>query len=106
MSDDQRFPFRQYRGPVGEEPGKALDSREVYQTLGYRQAQAVGRNGAGGHGPELIKILGDDAERFAPGAEECDRSVGRGERRVQGTGVANQDVGVEEYERWASSRSR
>ena len=53
-----------------------------------------------------MDILGDNAKHFAIAMQRVDGCVDHGEGRVRGTGEPEEDVGIEEDQSWASSRSR
>jgi hypothetical protein len=53
-----------------------------------------------------VNVLWDYAERLAAGVQRVDRCVHRGEGWVSDPGVPKEDVGVEEDQNCAFSRSR
>jgi hypothetical protein len=102
---NQDFPLSEQRRQIGEEVEQSLEPGDLDLALGDRQTEPVRGYRPGGGGPKLVDVLWYYAERFAARVQRVDRCVHRGEGRVCGSGEPKQDVGVEEDQIWAFSRS-
>jgi hypothetical protein len=66
----------------------------------------IGGDRTGADHPELIQVLGNDAQRLAGRKERGHGRIYGGVARIVGMGVAQENIGVEDDHRCDASRSR
>ena len=105
VGHNQDFPLGEQRRQIGKEAEQSLDPSDLNLALGDGQTEPIGDDRPGSGGPKLVDVLRYYADRFAASVQRVDCCVHRGEGRVRGSGVPKQDVGVEQDQSWAFSRS-
>jgi len=95
VGHDQRLPHADDRRAVRPEREEGFEATDFRVAFLHGQTEAVIGNRAGGHNPEFVEVLRDDADGATASQEFGDGRPSSAVGRVVELGKADQDVRVE-----------